>query len=130
MPEYGRESIRNVALVAPHGTGKTSLAEGVLFLHGATEKLGKVDDGSSVLDYENEEKNRNMSINSHVAYFETKDNLVNLIDTPGFLNFLYETESALKIVDGAIIVVAAIAGEQSVQVNTGIWQTICQRCSL
>jgi elongation factor G len=117
MKEYGRESVRNVALVAPHGAGKTSLAESLLYLHGATEKLGKVDDGSSVLDYESEEKHRRMSINSHVAFFETKTHLVNLIDTPGFLNFLYEADNALKVVDGAVIVVGAVGGDVAVQVR-------------
>jgi len=117
MKEYGRESVRNVALVAPHGAGKTSLAEALLYLHGATDKLGKVDDGSSVLDYESEEKHRRMSINSHVAFFETKTHLVNLIDTPGFLNFLFETDSAVKVVDGAVIVVGAVGGDVSVQVR-------------
>ncbi len=117
MKEYGRESVRNVALVAPHGAGKTSLAEALLYLHGATDKLGKVDDGSSVLDYESEEKHRRMSINSHVAFFETKTHLVNLIDTPGFLNFLYEADSAIKVVDGAVIVVGAVGGDVSVQVG-------------
>jgi elongation factor G len=117
MPEYTRDSIRNIALVAPHGAGKTSLAEAILFLNGATDKLGRVDDGSSVLDYESEEKHRNMSINSHIAFYETKDNLVNLIDTPGFLNFLYETDSALKVVDSALMVVGAIGGEAGVQIS-------------
>ncbi len=117
MKEYGRESIRNIALVAPHGAGKTSLAEALLYLHGATEKLGKVDDGSSVLDYESEEKHRRMSINSHVAFFETKNHLVNLIDTPGFLNFLFEAENALKVVDGAVIVVGAVGGDVAVQIR-------------
>lgn len=117
MKEYDRESIRNIALVAPHGAGKTSLAEALLYLHGATEKLGKVDDGSSVLDYESEEKHRRMSINSHVAFFETKNHLVNLIDTPGFLNFLFEAENALKVVDGAVIVVGAVGGDVAVQIR-------------
>ena len=89
MAEYDRSNIRNIALIAPHGAGKTSLAEAMLFMHGATDKLGRVDDGSSILDYESEEKNRNMSINSHIAFFETKNNLINVVDTPGFLNFLY-----------------------------------------
>ena len=117
MKEYGRESVRNVALVAPHGAGKTSLAEALLYLHGATDKLGKVDDGSSVLDYESEEKHRRMSINSHVAFFETKTHIVNLIDTPGFLNFLYETENAIRVVDGAVIVAAAVGGDVSLQLR-------------
>ncbi len=117
MKEYNRDSIRNIALVAPHGAGKTSLAEAILYLHGATEKLGKVDDESSLLDYESEEKHRKMSINSHVAFYETKNNLVNLIDTPGFLNFLYETENAIKVVDGAVIVVGAVGGEVGVQIR-------------
>lgn len=117
MPEYDRGSIRNIALIAPHGAGKTSLAEAMLFMHGSTDKLGKVDDGSSTLDYESEEKNRNMSINSHVAFFETKNHFINVIDTPGFLNFLYETDSATKMADGAVILVEAIQGETPVQVR-------------
>ena len=117
MPEYDRSRIRNIALIAPHGAGKTSLAEAMLYMHGATDKLGKVDDGSSTLDYENEEKNRHMSINSHVAFFETKNHFINVIDTPGFLNFLYETDSAKKIADGAVILVEAIQGEAPVQVR-------------
>lgn len=117
MPEYDRSRIRNIALIAPHGAGKTSLAEAMLFMHGATDKLGKVDDGSSMLDYENEEKNRQMSINSHIAFFETKNHFINVVDTPGFLNFLYETDSAIKIADGAVIVVEAIQGEAPVQVR-------------
>jgi elongation factor G len=115
MAEYDRGSIRNIALIAPHGAGKTSLAEAMLFMHGATDKLGKVDDGSSTLDFESEEKNRNMSINSHIAFFETKNNFINVVDTPGFLNFLYETESAIKTVDGAVLLVEAVQGEASVQ---------------
>jgi len=117
MAEFSRDSIRNIALIAPHGAGKTSLAEAMLFMHGATDKLGKVDDGSSTLDYESEEKNRNMSINSHVAFFKSKNNHINVVDTPGFLNFLYETESAIKTVDGAVLLVEALQGEAPLQIS-------------
>src|SRR3990172_3144642 len=110
MKEYPRRDVRNVAIIAHHGAGKTSLAEGMLFLSGATQKLGKVDDGSSILDYELEEQNRRMSINSHVAFYEWNDHFVNLVDTPGFANFLFETESTLRVVDGAIVIVSAITG--------------------
>ena len=110
MKEYPRRDVRNVAIIAHHGAGKTSLAEAMLFLSGATQKLGKVDDGSSILDYELEEQNRRMSINSHVAFYEWNDHLVNLVDTPGFANFLFEAESALRVVDGAIVIVSAITG--------------------
>src|SRR3990172_5434561 len=110
MKEYPRRDVRNVAIIAHHGAGKTSLAEGMLFLSGATQKLGKVDDGSSILDYELEEQNRRMSINSHVAFYEWNDHFVNLVDTPGFANFLFEAESALRVVDGTIEIVSAITG--------------------
>lgn len=117
MAEFSRDTIRNIALIAPHGAGKTSLAEAMLFMHGATDKLGKVDDGSSTLDYESEEKNRKMSINSHVAFFETKNHFINVVDTPGFLNFLYETDSAIKTSDGAVVLVEAVQGESPVQIR-------------
>src|SRR3990172_7985261 len=110
MKEYPRRNVRNVAIIAHHGAGKTSLAEAMLFLSGATQKLGKVDDGSSILDYELEEQNRRMSINSHVAFYEWNDHFVNLVDTPGFANFLFEAESALRVVDGTIVIVSAITG--------------------
>lgn len=110
MKEHPRENVRNIAIIAHHGAGKTSLSEAMLYISGATQKLGSVDDGSSVLDYELEEQNRRMSINSHVAFYEWGDHLVNLVDTPGFANFLFETESALRVVDGAVVIVSAITG--------------------
>lgn len=110
MKEYPRKDVRNVAIIAHRGAGKTSLAEGMLYLSGVADKLGKVDDGSSALDYEPEEQKRKMSINSHVAYCEWNDHLINLIDTPGFANFLFETESALRIADGVVVIMSAITG--------------------
>lgn len=110
MKEYTRENVRNIAIIAHHGAGKTSLSEAMLYLSGATEKLGRVDDGSSTLDYEPEEKKRRMSINSHIAFCEWNEHLINLVDTPGFANFLFETENALRVVDGSIVMVSAITG--------------------
>ncbi|MGQ0794116.1 MAG: elongation factor G [Deltaproteobacteria bacterium] len=110
MKQYAREKVRNVALIAHHGAGKTSLAEGILYLAGATQKLGRVDDGSSHLDYDPEEQARKMSINSHLSFLEYGEYLINLVDTPGFVNFLFETESAMKIVDGVVVMVSAISG--------------------
>jgi elongation factor G len=110
VKDHLRENLRNLAIIAHHGAGKTSLAEAMLYISGVTQKLGSVDDGSSVLDYELEEQNRRMSINSHVAFYEWGDHLVNLVDTPGFANFLFETESALRVVDGAVVIVSAITG--------------------
>ncbi len=110
MKEYPREQLRNVAIIAHHGAGKTSLAEAMLYISGATQKLGRVDDGSSVLDYELEEQNRRMSISSHVSFYEWNEHLMNLVDTPGFANFLFETENALRVVDGAVVIISAISG--------------------
>ncbi|MGB7292353.1 MAG: elongation factor G [Thermodesulfobacteriota bacterium] len=110
MTDLPRESIRNLAIIGNHGEGKTSVAEAMLFLGGATDKLGSVDNGSSTLEYELEEKNRRMSINSHIAFYEWNNHLVNIIDTPGFMNFLYETASSLKVVDSAIVMLNAVPG--------------------
>jgi len=113
MKDFPRESIRNVAIIGDHGDGKTSFADGVLFIAGATDKLGNVDDGSSDLDYGSEEKNRNMSINSHIAFYEWSNHLINIVDTPGFTNFLFETESSLKVMDSIVVVLSAVLGSRT-----------------
>lgn len=110
MNEYDRDRVRNVAVVAHHGAGKTSLVEGMLSLSGVIQKTSRTEGTSSLLDYDVEEQNRKMSINLHVAFCEWNGCLINLIDTPGFANFLFETENALRVVEGAIIIVSAITG--------------------
>jgi elongation factor G len=125
MTDLPRESIRNLAIIGNHGEGKTSVAEAMLFLGGATDKLGSVANGSSTLEYELEEKNRGMSINSHIAYYEWNDHLVNIIDTPGFMNFLYETESSLTVVDSAMVLLNAVPGVRT-QVRK-FWQMASQQ---
>ena len=113
MKDYSRDNVNTIALISPHGTGKTTLAEGMMFLSGTTDKLGKVDDGSSTLDFELEEKSRKMSINSHVSFAEWNGNIINVVDTPGFSNFLFEAESSLKVVDSAILVLNSYSSIKS-----------------
>ncbi len=110
MKEYTSEFIRNVA-VAGHGkTGKTSLLEACLYVSGATKRLGKVDDGTGVLDYEAEETKRKMTIGDSLAVTEWKDYKINFIDTPGYPDFVGEVMGAMSAADSALIVVAANAG--------------------
>ncbi len=110
MTDYSRDRVRSFAIVANHGAGKTTLAEAMLYICGATEKLGKTDDGSSILDYEAEERSRKMSRNLHVGFCEWGGVLFNFIDTPGFPTFLFETESALSVVDGALLISSGATG--------------------
>jgi elongation factor G len=114
-------TIRNLALMGHSGCGKTSLAEALLFTAGATSRLGRVDDGSSVLDYEPEEIKRKITISSAFHHYQWKKHTVYLADTPGDDNFLADTRAALHVVDAAVLVVDAVDG---VKVGTEkVWQT-------
>ncbi len=104
------KTLRNIALVGHGGAGKTSVAEAILFTGGATTRLGRVDDGSSVMDFEPEEMKRNVSISSSFHHLKWKKHRVNLIDTPGDANFFSDTRSCLQGADGAIVVVGATDG--------------------
>jgi len=106
--DYSTEKIRTFALVGAHGSGKTTLAEGLLYINGTFDKLGKVTNGTSELDYESEEKHRNMSINTHACFYVYNRHLVNTLDTPGFPVFLYQTDLALDISDFSILVISGI----------------------
>ncbi len=108
MSEIPRHKVRDVAIIGPHGAGKTTLDEGLLYLSGATDKLGRVESGSSSLDYLKVEKDRHMSVNSHISYYEYNTYGVNILDTPGFANFNYETQSALRVCEFVILVVSAV----------------------
>ncbi len=113
--------IRNLALIGHGGCGKTSLAEALLFGAGATNRLGKVDDGSSVLDYEPEEIKRTITISTAFHHYQWKKHTVYLADTPGDDNFLADTRAVLHVMDGAVVVIDAVDG---VKVGTEkVWQT-------
>ncbi|WKZ35364.1 MAG: elongation factor G [Anaerolineales bacterium] len=110
MKEYTTEFLRNVALVSHGGAGKTMLAEAFLHVTGATTRLGKVEDGTTVSDYDDEEHRRNISIYSSVIPIEHRDHKINVIDAPGYTDFVGEMISALSVSDGAIFLVDAVAG--------------------
>jgi elongation factor G len=109
------DRIRNVALIGHRGSGKTSLCEALLFEAGVTNRLGRVEDGTTVCDFEPDEKEREMSIGASVASFEFADRKINLIDTPGEPSFIADTLAALRVVDAAVVVINAVMG---VEVHT------------
>lgn len=112
--------IRNVAFISHGGAGKTSLIEAVLYNTGATQKIGKVETGTSVMDFDQIEIERKFSINAKVASVTWNKNLLNIIDTPGYTNFLHETKCALSAVDGAVIIASAITGVKAETLK--VWQ--------
>lgn len=105
--------IRNVAFVSHGGGGNTSLIEAVLYNTGATERMGNIGSGTSVMDYDPVEIERKFSINSKVASVTWNKILLNIVDTPGYSNFLHETKAALAAVDGAVVIASAITGVKS-----------------
>lgn len=120
MNEYKAEKIRNVVLVGHSSSGKTSLAEALLFNTGAVTRLGKVDDNTSVSDYDPEEQRRKISINTSLIPCEWNGYKINFLDTPGYVDFVGEVKSALRVADCAIVVVDAVSG---VEVGTElVWQ--------
>jgi elongation factor G len=102
--------IRNVVLLAHYGVGKTSLAEAISFTSGVTKRLGSVDDGTSISDYDPMEIERHMSVNLSVLPQEWKENKLNVIDTPGYADFVGEVKAGLRVSDGAVILVCAASG--------------------
>ena len=119
MKVYDAPSIRNVALVGHSGAGKTQLISAVLFDAGAVNRFGRVDDGTTVTDYDEEEIARKHTLACSLAYVEWNKYKINFIDTPGMANFLSDARAALRVTDGALVVVDAVAG---VEVSTEkIW---------
>ncbi len=110
MSKYESNSLRNVAVVGHGGTGKTTLCESILYIAGKTDRPGKVDEGTSTLDFEPEEQKRRISISAATNFIEWEKNRITLLDTPGDSNFAYDTRNCLRVADGAIIVIDAVGG--------------------
>jgi len=127
MQQYGLENIRNVVLLSHSGAGKTSAAEAILFTAGATTRLGRVQDGTTTSDYDPDEVKRQISINLSMLPLEWKGVKINLVDTPGYSDFVGEVRAAMRVVEGAIIVVCAASG---VEVGTEQVWSYCQEAEL
>lgn len=114
------EKIRNVAVIAHGGAGKTALIESMLFNSGSIDRLGNVEDGTTTTDYEPEEIARKITITSSLAFCNWDGQRINLIDTPGFINFIEDTRGCLRAVDGAVVIVSAISGVKAETIK--IWK--------
>jgi elongation factor G len=122
MADYSPDKLRNIAFIGHGSSGKTSLTAAVLFDAGVTTRLTKVDKGNTVTDFDPEEIERKISINSAPCFVEWKGTKINIIDTPGYSSFLWDTRASLRAVDSALIVVCGVAG---VEVGTEkVWEML------
>src|ERR1051325_4905464 len=110
MKVYDAASIRNVALVGHSGSGKTQLASAILTTANMVNRFGKVDEGTTVTDFDEEEVARKHTLSASLAYAEWNKLKINVVDTPGMGNFLSDARAALHVVDAAVVVVDAVAG--------------------
>jgi len=127
MQKYGLDNIRNTVLLSHGGAGKTSVAEAILFTAGAINRLGKVDEGSSTSDYDPDEIKRKISINLSLLPCQWRDIKINLIDTPGYSDFVAEVKAGMRVSEGAIIVLCAASG---VEVGTEQVWGYCEEAKL
>jgi elongation factor G len=110
MGKYDTAKVRNLGVVAHGGAGKTSLVEAILHDCGVTDRLGRVDEGTSCMDYEPEEIKRNISIGASIGHCQWEGHQLRIVDTPGYANFLHDTRNCLRAVDGAVMLISAISG--------------------
>ncbi|MDP2966633.1 MAG: elongation factor G [Pelolinea sp.] len=127
MKEYSSKAIRNVALVSHSSAGKTILSEAFLHFTGTTTRLGKIDEGNTVSDFDDEEIRRGISLYSTVIPIEYKDVKINFLDTPGYTDFVGEQISALSVADSAVVAIEAVSGYE---VGTEIAWQYCDKFKL
>ena len=127
MKVYTSDKIRNVVLLGHGGAGKTSLAEAMAYLSGITSRMGKVSDGNTVSDFDKEEQKRQFSISTTNIALEWDDHKINLLDAPGFFDFVGEVQEAMSVADAAIIVVSGKAG---VEVGTERAWDLCEKYNI
>src|SRR5215471_16628597 len=119
MPATEPGKIRNIAVVGHRGEGKTSLAEALLFQAGKTTRLGSVEQGTTVSDWDDDEQRRQMSLSGSLVHLEWQGRKINVVDTPGDAGFQADALAALRVVEGALVVLSGVMG---VEVNTArVW---------
>ncbi len=121
MKQYNIDQLRNIGLVAHGDAGKTSLAEAMLFTSGASDRLGKVGDVSCVMDFDPDEVKRSITINASLAFCEWDSHKINIVDTPGYANFIAETQGSMRVLDAAIVVISANEGIQIITEKVWKW---------
>ena len=124
MANFDVNKIRNVAVIAHGGAGKTSLVEAMLFDSGAIDRLGSIEEGNTTTDSEPEEISRKITIISALGFCNWNGHRINLIDTPGFINFVEDIRGTLKAVDGAVVIVSAISGVKAE--TEKVWKYACE----
>lgn len=127
MNVYTTDKIRNVVILGHGGAGKTSLVEAMAYLAGITSRMGKVDDGNTISDFGKEEQKRKISISTSVVPIEWEGTKINILDTPGYFDFVGEVEEALSAADAAIIV---ISGKAGIEVGTEKAWEFCEKYNL
>lgn len=127
MKVYTTDKIRNVVILGHGSAGKTSLVEAMGYLGGLTSRLGKIEDGSTLSDFTDEEKKRGISIRTSVVPVEWNDYKINILDTPGYFDFQGEVEEAMSVADGAIIVVS---GKSGIEAGTEKAWELCEKFKL
>src|ERR671930_1414508 len=110
MKAYDTEAIRNLSVIGHGDAGKTQLVSSLLHIAGATQRWGKVDEGTTVTDYEEDSIARKVTLNSAIAHLFYKDTKINLIDTPGYAAFVTHARPALRVADSALVVVDGVNG--------------------
>jgi elongation factor G len=121
MKVYDAADIRNVALIGHGDSGKTSLTSALLFVAGAVNRLGRVDDGTSTTDFDEEEIDRKISLQTSLAHLEWRGSKINLIDTPGYAAFAADAKAGLAVADAALLLVEAVAGVQVITERVFGW---------
>ena len=127
---YEPGKIRNVAVVGHRGMGKTSLVEALLFQSGMVNRLGTIETGSTVSDWDDDEQRRQMSLSASLAHLEWQERKINLIDAPGDPGFQGDAIAALRVVEGALFVLSGVMGARSARAASGRvhWTSASHAC--
>lgn len=110
MGKYDTAKLRNLGIVAHGGAGKTSLTEAILYTAGMIDRLGRVDDGTSTMDFEPEEIKRKITISSSLDHCEWNGHSLHIVDTPGYGNFIADTRACMRALGGCVVILSAISG--------------------